>query len=59
MSVAAARSSGNAAPPPPDAAVYAAVRSAFAYFDPDLDNPVFMENAGGSQVRQRRLAATR
>jgi hypothetical protein len=43
-----------AAPLPPS--VYRAVRAAFPYFA--RDNPAFMENAGGSQVRRNgRLAA--
>lgn len=33
-----------------DNAAYERVRSAFEYFDPAAANPVFMENAGGSQV---------
>lgn len=38
---------------PPDAALYDRARSQFAYFDPKLEYPIFMENAGGSQVSWR------
>ena len=34
----------------PDAAAYDRARQQFAYFEPQLNNPIFMENAGGSQV---------
>ena len=34
----------------PDAAAYERARQQFEYFKADLGNPIFMENAGGSQV---------
>lgn len=33
-----------------------AARSAFVYFDASRSSPTFMENAGGSQVRQLTMA---
>ena len=37
----------------PGEAIYERSRQQFEYFEPHLKNPVFMENAGGSQVSAR------